>query len=442
MHPYLPHTEGDIRVMLERCGIGNIDELFADVPESLRLRCGYDLPEAQSEAALTRRFREMASRNRELVPFAGAGFYAHFCPAAVEAITSRSEFYTAYTPYQPEISQGTLQYIFEYQSMIASLTGMDVANASMYDGATATAEAMMMAVAAGKKRRRILVSETVAPATLQVISTYAEGHDIIVETVVSHDGATDRSALSRQLGAGDVAAVIVATPNFNGILEDFEGLADEVHAAKALLVINTHASTLGVLRSQGSWGADIACGEAQSLGLPLNYGGPGLGYIACRRALMRKMPGRVVGATVDAAGQRCFVLTLQAREQHIRRHKATSNICSNQGLMTLHAAVYLSLMGPDGLREVNETSARAAHDLVDRLEATGKLRRLYPGQTWLNECVLETADPIKAKDILDACLEKGILAGKVLSENRLLVCATEICTEDDVKSYVEAVEAL
>lgn len=443
MHPYLPHTDEDLRAMLERCGATSADELFADIPENLRLKPGgYALGAPMAEADVRRYFRGLGKKNEALACFAGAGWYNHYCPAAVEALASRSEFYTAYTPYQPEISQGTLQYIFEYQSMIASLTGMDVANASMYDGATATAEAMIMAVAAGKKRKRVLVSATLAPATLQVLATYAEGHGIILETVSATDGVTDRTDLTARLGAGDVAAVILATPNYYGILEDLEGLADEVHAAKALLIVSAPAVTLGVLRSQGAWGADIACGEAQSLGLPMNYGGPGLGYLACRQGLKRKMPGRIVGATLDEDGRRVFVLTLQAREQHIRRQKATSNICSNQGLMTLHAAIYLSLMGPDGLREVNETSARVAHDLADRLAATGKMRLRYPGQEWLNECVMTVFEPLTTDDVLKACLRRGILAGKALTEHELLVCATEMCTAEDVENYVEAVKAL
>lgn len=441
MNPYLPHTAADIREMLERCGARSLDDLFADVPPALRSR-GYNLPAPESEAGVSRYFRGLARRNRELVCFAGDGWYSHYCPAAVGAIVARSEFYTAYTPYQPEISQGTLQYIFEYQSMIASLTGMDVANASMYDGATATAEAMIMAVAAAKKRKRVLVSATLPQRVAEVLATYAEGHGIIIEIVNEHEGITDREALREQLGAGDVAAVILATPNRFGILEDFDGLADEVHAAKALLVINTHASTLGVLRSQGEWGADIACGEAQSLGIPLNYGGPGLGYLACRRALMRKLPGRIVGATTDALGQRVFVLTLQAREQHIRRQKATSNICSNQGIMTLHAAVYLSLLGPEGLREVNEAGARAAHDLVSRLCVTGKVKEKYPGRPWLNECLLEVLEPLSADKIIEAGIEKGFLAGKALGEKELLVCATELCTPADVDNYVNTLSAL
>lgn len=442
MHPYLPHTPEDIAAMLRRCGVDSLSALFNDIPDTLRLKNGYDIPEGLSEPEVRRYFASLSEKNRRLAIFAGAGFYHHYTPAAVEAIASRSEFYTAYTPYQPEISQGTLQYIFEYQSMMASLTGMDVANASMYDGATATAEAMMMAVASAKKRKRVLVSETVDLAVREVLEIYADGQGIILEVVSETGGHTNREDLRARLGAGDVAGVILASPNRFGILENFEGIADEAHAAKALLIINSYASTLGVIRSQGEWGADIACGETQSLGLPLNYGGPGLGYLACVKSLMRKLPGRIVGATTDASGQRVFVLTLQAREQHIRRHKATSNICSNQGIMTLYATAYLSLLGPEGLREVNEISAAIAHDLVERLVATGKVEMRYPDASWLNECVLRVNEPLTSGDILRACLDKGILAGKALSDRELLVCATEMCSPNDVNTYVETVNAL
>ncbi|MDE6157948.1 MAG: aminomethyl-transferring glycine dehydrogenase subunit GcvPA, partial [Muribaculaceae bacterium] len=367
MHPFLPHTESDIAAMLSRCGVGSLDDLYADVPASLRLKQQYSLPKAMSEPELERFFAEIAADNHKRIIFAGGGFYNHYTPAAVTALASRSEFLTAYTPYQPEISQGTLQYIFEYQSMMCSLTGLDVSNASMYDGSTATAEAMMMAVAASRKKRRVLISATVAPAVAQVVETYASPAGITLEVIPEHRGSTDRQALADMLGAGDVAGVIVASPNYYGVVEDFSGFADMCHAAKALLIVNSHASALGVLRTPAEWGADIACGEAQSLGMPLNYGGPGLGYLCCTKALMRKMPGRIVGATVDSEGRRSFVLTLQAREQHIRRQKATSNICSNQGIMTLHAAAYLSLMGAAGLRKVNELSFKAAHTLAEAL---------------------------------------------------------------------------
>ena len=367
MHPYLPHTEADIAAMLHSCGAESLDDLYADVPPSLRLKEPYRLPDAMSEPELERFFACIAHQNHERIIFAGGGFYHHYTPAAVTAMTSRSEFLTAYTPYQPEISQGTLQYIFEYQSMMCSLTGLDVSNASMYDGASATAEAMIMAVAASRRKRRVLISATVAEAVAQVAATYAFGAGIALEVIPEHAGSTDRESLAQMLGAGDVAGVIVASPNRFGIIEDYSGLADMCHAAKSLLIMNCHASTLGVLRSPAEWGADIACGEAQSLGMPLNYGGPYLGYLCCTKSLMRKMPGRIVGATVDSEGRRAFVLTLQAREQHIRRQKATSNICSNQGIMTLHAAAYLSLMGAEGLRRVNELSYRAAHTLAERL---------------------------------------------------------------------------
>ena len=343
-HRYLPHTGEDIARMLRCCGVTAVDDLYADVPPQLRLAKGYDLPQGMSEPELRGYFAALGRLNREMACFAGAGFYRHYTPSAVTSILSRSEFATAYTPYQPEISQGTLQYIFEYQSMMCALTGMEVSNASIYDGATATAEAVNMAVASARRRKRVLLSATVAPAVAQVLATYASGAGIVIEVIPEDRGTTSIPEMEKMLGAGDVAAVVLSQPNYYGIVEDYSGVADKIHAAKALMILNSHASPLGVLRTPAEWGADIACGEAQSLGMPLNYGGPGLGYLCCRKSLMRKLPGRVVGATTDREGRRCFVLTLQAREQHIRRQKATSNICSNQGIMTLHAAAYLSLM--------------------------------------------------------------------------------------------------
>lgn len=439
---YLPHTEEDIRHMLERCGVSSVEELYKDVPEQLKLKEQYGIGSGLSEPELDRYFTALSAENRRMICFAGAGFYNHYTPSAIGAIVSRSEFYTAYTPYQPEISQGTLQYIFEYQSMMSSLTGLDISNASIYDGATATAEAMIMAVASVRRRNRILLSATVDPKTAQVLSTYAAPRGITVEVIPERDGVTDREQLRASLGAGDVAGVILQQPNYFGIIEDQTGLADEIHAAKALMIMNCHASTLGVLRSPGSWGADIACGEAQSLGMPLNYGGPYLGYLCCRKEHMRKLPGRIVGATKDADGQRAFVLTLQAREQHIRRQKATSNICSNQGIMTLHAAVYLSLMGPEGLKKVNNLSAEAAHSLADKLQGTGKMKLRYPDRPFLNEFVMDTVAPLTAHDVLVACEAQNILAGVVLDDNGLLVSATEMCTPQDIETYVNIVKSL
>lgn len=441
-HRYLPHTEEDIRHMLERCGVADIDALYADVPASLRLRKPYDLPAALSEPELDRWFAVAAKDNREMSVFAGGGYYHHYTPAVIPALLSRSEFLTAYTPYQPEISQGTLQYIFEYQSLMCELTGLDVSNASMYDGATATAEAMIMAVSSARKKRRVLISATVAPAVAQVAATYAEGAGITLEVIPEENGRTSRSDFEQMLGAGDVAGVIVASPNYYGIVEDYSGFADSCHAAKALLIMNCHAAPLATLRTPASWGADIACGDAQSLGMPLNYGGPGLGYLCCTKALMRKMPGRIVGATVDAEGRRSFVLTLQAREQHIRRQKATSNICSNQGIMTLHAAMYLSLMGNSGMAEVNRLSYEAAHSLAAALTETGKMTLKYPDAPFFNEFVAETAEPLTADRVLDALAAEDILGGIRLGETSILVAATEMNTPEDIERYVSTVKNL
>ncbi len=441
-HPYLPHTEEDIQTMLGRCGATTLDDLYADVPDALRLKEPYRLPAPMSEPELERYFADIASQNRRLLCFAGAGFYNHYTPAAIPSLMARSEFLTAYTPYQPEISQGTLQYIFEYQSMMAELTGLDISNASMYDGATATAEAMLMAVNSVRKKRRILVAATVAPAVQQVLATYAAGSGITIEVIPEDGGVTDRTAFEAMLGAGDVAGVIVSQPNYYGIVEDYDGWADTCHSSKALLIMNCHASTLGALRSPGEWGADIACGEAQSLGMPLNYGGPYLGYLCCRENLIRKMPGRIVGATTDAEGRRSFVLTLQAREQHIRRQKATSNICSNQGIMTLHAAFYLALMGAEGLRRVNTLSYNAAHALADTLCDTGMMRLKYPDKPFFNEFALETIEPLSADAVLDACLKKGILGGVRLTDNTILVAATEMNSPTDIALYAETVKSL
>lgn len=435
LHPYLPHTQTDVAAMLERCGAADTDELYADVPAELRMKEPYSLPEAMSEPELRRFFRRLNEGNRALTCFAGAGVYHHATPAAVDELLRRSEFLTAYTPYQPEVSQGTLQYIFEYQSVMCSLTGLDVSNASLYDGATATAEAMLMCVAAARRRRRVLVSATLNPAVAQVCATYARWHGITLETIPEENGVTCLGQLREMLGAGDVAGVILPQPNYYGIVEDFSGVADAIHEAKALMVMNCVASTLAVLCSPASWGADVAVGDAQSLGMHMNYGGPYLGYMCATRALMRKMPGRIVGATTDGSGRRVFVLTLQAREQHIRRDKATSNICSNQGIMALHVAAYASLLGPQGLREVNEVSCANAHRLVARLESTGVVAQAYPGQPYLNECLLRVADGFTARGIIDAAAAEGILAGVELAPDLLLTSCTEMQDADDIERY-------
>lgn len=441
-HRYFPQTPEDIRSMLDRCGASSVDDLYSDVPAGLRLKKPYCLPKAMSEPELDRFFASIARENKEMTIFAGGGIYHHYTPAVIPAITSRSEFYTAYTPYQPEISQGTLQYIFEYQSMMCELTGMDVCNASMYDGATATAEAMLMAVNASKKKRRILISASVAPQIARVCETYAAGPGIILEVIPEDKGVTSAAELDAMLGSGDVAGVVLQSPNRFGIVEDFTGYAERIHSVKAFMIVNTHASTLGFLRTPAEWGADIACGEAQSLGMPLNYGGPGLGYLCCTKPLMRKLPGRIVGATTDSEGRRSFVLTLQAREQHIRRQKATSNICSNQGIMTLHAAIYLSLMGAAGLRKVNELGFNAAHALAEGLVATGKFSLKYPGRPFLNEFAVETISPVTADSVLAALAKEGILGGIRLTDDSLLIAATEMCSPEDIERYISIVKSL
>lgn len=434
-HRYFPHTEEDIRQMLEVIGVKSLDDLYAEVPEELKLGRDLDLPEGKSEAEIRRIFAGLSAQNRHLVCFAGAGSYDHYTPSLVPYITSRSEFSTSYTPYQAEISQGTLAYIFEYQTMMARLTGLDVSNASMYDGATATAEAMMMMTAAARKKNRVLLSSTLPQRVLDVCQTYASYHGTEVTLIPAKNGLTDRKAISEALAAGDVAGVIVPQPNRYGIVEDFTGLADELHGQKAFLSVSGPASPLGVLKSPGAWGADIACGDAQSLGIPLGYGGPYIGYFCATNALIRKMPGRIVGQTEDKDGRRAFVLTMQAREQHIRREKATSNICTAQGMMCLYVAVYLSLMGARGLQEVNETSAKGAHYLCKALVDSGKFELTYP-QPFLNEFRL-TCKAAKPADLISRAAEAGFLAGVKDGEDGLILCVTELRTKEEMDQLVE-----
>ncbi len=386
-----------------------------------------------SEIELRRFFKELGAKNRRLTVFAGGGAYDHYSPSVIPHLLERSEFYTAYTPYQPEISQGTLQYIFEYQSMISELTGMESANASMYDGATATAEVMFMMVASSRKKNRVLVSSTISERVLEVVRTYARFHGVELTEIPECDGVTDLKAIPAELAKGDVAGVIVPTPNRYGIIEDYTGLADMVHEAKALLGINADPSALAVLRTPAEWGADIACGDGQTLGMPLQFGGPYLGYIACSNSMLRKMPGRVVGATVDASGKRCYVLTLQAREQHIRRQKATSNICSNQSLMALYATIYVALMGNDGLREVNRLSCDGAHYLAGRLVESGKFRLAFD-KPFLKEFVVKT--DLDVKKINRRLLDAGIMGGLDLGNGMIEFAVTEKRTREEIDKLV------
>ena len=377
-YKYFPHTEADLQVMLAKVGVDSLDDLYAQIPDDIRFRGDYRLPSEMSEQEVRQLFERLGSQNRQLTCFAGMGVYDHYTPSVIPQLLQRSEFLTSYTPYQAEISQGTLHYIFEYQSMMAELTGMDISNASMYDGTTACAEAMMMAVAAGKKVNKVLVSAGLNPKTRRVLDTYALHQGIELETLPLKDGVTDLSTLNSHLSPLEgVAGVIVQQPNVYGVVEDFTGFADACHERKALFIMDCVAADLAVLKTPGEWGADIAVGDGQSLGIPMQFGGPYVGYMCCTEKLIRKMPGRIVGMTRDNRGQRAFVLTLQAREQHIRRQKATSNICSNQSLMALFVTIYCSLMGRQGLKEAAQLSYAGAHYLCDELLKTGRFQLAF-----------------------------------------------------------------
>jgi glycine dehydrogenase subunit 1 len=434
MYKYFPHTEADLQTMLEKVGIKSLDELYAEVPEQIRFRGDYQLPSEMSEIEVRQVFEQLGTQNRQLVCFAGAGVYDHYTPSVIPQLLQRSELLTSYTPYQAEISQGTLHYIFEYQSMMAELTGMDISNASMYDGTTATAEAMMMAVAAGKKQNKVLVSETVDPKTLAVIKTYAHFHGIDIEMIPEKNGVTDLSPLSSLLSPQNgVAGVIVQQPNRYGIVEDYTGFAEAIHDAKALFIMNSVIADLAVLKTPGEWGADIAVGDGQSLGIPMQWGGPYVGYLCCTEKLIRKMPGRIVGKTVDNRGQRAFVLTLQAREQHIRRQKATSNICSNQSLMALFVTMYCSLMGRQGLKEAAELSYAGAHYLCDQLLATGRFTLVYD-QPFFNEFVVRYDGDVDA--LQHRLLDNGIFGGVKLADDQLMFAVTEKRTKEEIDRLI------
>ncbi len=437
LHRYFPHTSEDIKHMLERCGVKHLTDLYNDVPEELRLKQPYNLPEEMSEKQVREFFDSLGAENETLICFAGAGYYDHCTPAVIPQMLGRGEFLTAYTPYQPEVSQGTLQYIFEYQSLMTNLTGMEVSNASLYDGATATAEAMLMAVAHARKRNKVLISSTVAPAVRKVCATYARYHGVeLAELPQNERGTTSVQSLESALQGNDVSGVIVASPNFYGILEDYTGWAELCHKYKALFIINTIPSDLGMIKTPGEWGADVAVGDAQSLGMPLCFGGPYLGFICCTKALIRKMPGRIAGTTTDSNGKRVFVLTLQAREQHIRRDKATSNICSNQGFMALHTAIYLSATGSNGLREICRQGYNGAHYLAEKLAATGKFALTYPDSEFFNEFCL-TATGINLDNYMDACISLGYLPGVIISPGKLLVAVTETRTRAEMDKLAE-----
>lgn len=423
--------------MLERIGVGSLDDLYSDVPDKFIYRGEYDLPDAMSEQQVRSFFESLDKKDLHLKVFAGAGAYDHYTPSVIPYICSRSEFLTAYTPYQAEISQGTLRYIFEYQSMICALTGMDVSNASMYDGPTAAAEAMMMSVACTKRKTRVLLSETLMPHVRKVVETYAKFHNVQLGYIPMNDGQTGLESMKEELAKGDVAGVIVPSLNRFGIVEDLTGFAEAVHEAKAIAVEYCDPSTLAVVRTPGEWDFDIAVGDGQSLGIPMCFGGPYVGFMACRKDYVRKMPGRIVGQTQDADGKRCFVLTLQAREQHIRREKATSNICSNQSLMALYVTVYMSLMGKEGLAKVNSLSSAGAHYLYEELLKTGKFEPVFD-KPFLKEFVLKPLVPVEK--LQQKLLDEGFFGALATEEGYVSFCVTEKRTRAEVDSLVEAVK--
>ena len=428
---YFPQTEEDIRLMLDRIGVASLDDLYADVPSDFIYKGEYDLPSALSEQEVRDWFEGLAAKNTRLKVFAGAGAYDHYTPAVIPNITSRSEFLTAYTPYQCEISQGTLRYIFEWQSMICTLTGMDVSNASMYDGPTAAAEAVRMCVASTRKRNTVIVSAGLLPNVIETVLTYAKFPGINV--VVSSDVKADIASVE------DLAGVVVPSINRYGTVEDLTGLADAVHDKGALLVEYCDPSALAVLKTPAEWGADVAVGDGQTLGIPLCYGGPYVGFMACRSEYMRKLPGRIVGQTVDKEGRRVFVLTLQAREQHIRREKATSNICSNQSLMALWCTVYLSIMGPEGMRKVNDLCWSGSHYLKQQLLATGKFEDPDPDATFIKEFALKPL--VDVKTLQKALLDAGFF-GALEIDGYVTFCVTEKHSRKEIDALVETVKSV
>ena len=435
-YKYFPHTEDDLRAMLQKVGVTSMDDLYAEVPASIRFQGDYQLPSEMSELEVRQLFEKLGTQNQTLTCFAGAGVYDHYTPAVIPQLLQRSEFLTSYTPYQAEISQGTLHYIFEYQSMMTELTGMDISNASMYDGTTAAAEAVMMAVASGKKQDKVLVSETLDPKTLEVIRTYAHFHGIQLEMIVAENGVTSKADMEAKLAEGGVAGVLVQQPNYYGIVEDYSGFADSCHQQKALFMMDSVIADLAVLKTPGEWGADIAVGDGQSLGIPMQWGGPYVGYLCCTEKLIRKMPGRIVGKTVDSRGQRAFVLTLQAREQHIRRQKATSNICSNQSLMALFVTMYCSLMGKQGLKEAAELSYAGAHYLCDELLKTGHFQLVYQ-QPFFNEFVVRYDGDVDS--LQRRWLQHGFFGGVKIADDQIMLAVTEKRTKEEIRQLVETI---
>ncbi len=445
MHRYIPNTDADDQDMMSVIGIESVDDLFCDVPDSLMLKRDLKLKPGLSEPEIAERMKELGDKNRstdELTCFLGAGAYDHYIPAVVGHLAKRSEFYTAYTPYQAEISQGTLQAIFEYQTMMCELTGMDVGNASLYDGATACAEGAIMA-ADNTGRNTVLVSSTVSPETRQVLKSYMRFRNIRVAEIPMTGGSTDVEML-KELIDRESAAVIVQYPNFLGIIEDLTEIEAVTHSNKSLLISLVDPVSLAILKKPSEYGADIVVGDAQSLGNSLNFGGPYIGFMTVTSKLMRKMPGRLVGQSVDSEGKRAYVLTLQAREQHIRRYKATSNICSNQNLNALIATIYMAVMGKKGLSEVALQCTKKAHYAFERIVEGKKYRPAFDKPFFKEFAVIGQKDA----DIVNrGLLEKGILGGYNLNKeysikNGVLLCVTEKRTRREIDRLAALMEVI
>ncbi len=440
--PFIPHTQDDVRAMLDAIGAGDPERLFDEIPAELRGVSLDGVPAGLTEQAIARLMRDRAARDAGALCFIGAGAYHHHIPAAVWELTTRGEFYSAYTPYQAEASQGTLQLLYEYQTMMTGLTGMEVSNASLYDGASALAEAILMAIRANRKARtsRVLVAGTLHPVYRQVADTIVSAQDIRLETldIPVRNGALD---VLRAGELGEAAAVVLPQPNFYGRLEQVDALTDLAHRAGALVIAVVNPTALALLKPPGDWGqrgADIVCGEGQPLGIPLSSGGPYFGFLCARQAFVRQMPGRIIGRTVDMDGKQGFTLTLQAREQHIRRSKATSNICTNQGLMVTAATIYLALLGPEGLRRVAAASHGNTRRLCELLCAIDGVEAVHDGP-FFHERALRLPRP--AADVLARLAERGVQGGYDLGRHDdsmadcILVCATEVVTEDDMQQY-------
>ena len=437
--PYLLNTPEDQRAMLEAIGVGSIDELFEMVPRELRLDRPLNLPPALTELELTSHLVALANKNvsaDQRVCFLGGGSYDHFIPAAVDALAGRGEFYTSYTPYQAEASQGNLQAFFEYQTLICRLTGMDVSNASLYDGGSAAAEAAFMAMHA-TGRRRVVTAASVHPEYRQILATHLDNLNIELVTVAAPSGAVSPADLAAAID-GQTACLLVQQPNFFGCLEDVDVIAKIAHDAGALMAVSVDPISLGLVKRPGDYGADIVVAEGQSLGSPMAYGGPYLGIMACREELVRRMPGRIAGQTEDRRGKRCWVLTLQTREQHIRREKATSNICTNQGLYALRAAIYLALMGPQGMREVAELCLRKSRYAAERLAAGGRLSPAFNRPTFKEFVVRDAKGDVEA--LLAQGEQAGFFAGLPLGRwyPELADCFLVTVTEKRTKAEIDA----